>query len=402
MRVNEVPRYFVQLVAGAAVVCGILLISQAFSRVLIQDSDTVVLVEVGNFEAPVALVSWPGTRDLLLAERAGRVHRIGISSDGSFMPIGQVLDISDRVSAVLHGGLLGLAVSPIGDELYVSYTDWNSQVRILAYRMDVSGPVVDSQRLLLAVTQPHVRDGTGLWWHVGGHLIVDPVGQLIVGLGDGSVPGLIPDTHGNSRNLMTLMGNLLRIIPKVDGVSAYGIPKDNPFVDQESVGTRPEILAYGLRNPWRFDLDPATGDLWIADVGRTQIEEVNYLPAADVESGADFGWVAMEGSEVLNGPEPDGDVLPVHEYRRSNKGFDSRCAVIGGVVVRGGHYPDLEGAFLFSDFCDGVIRALVSDGKGGWVVRDLGGSMELPVSFTRSEDGSVYVLSLAGGVYRLE
>lgn len=384
-------RKIAHLLGGATAVVAGVLILQAIAGMLARDA-TLVAVEVGRFEAPTALVIRPGTQDLLIGERTGRVHRLKIAGDGSFFPHELVLDISTQVASQGEGGLLGLAFSPSGDHLYISFTNTNWQSQIVSYRMDANGPLADTKRLLLTVDQPHED-------HNNGHLLTDPVGRLIIGFGDGG-PGLFRDRDGHGRNRATLLGTLLRILPTPNGESAYVIPPDNPFVGLETSGIRPEILASGLRNPWRFDLDPVTGDLWIADVGYQLIEEINWLPAEDVESGADFGWAAMEGSFEYPGPEPDGHVRPVHEYRHD--GISTRCSVIGGVVVRGEHIPDLEGSYLFSDFCDGVIRALVSDGRGGWGALDLDAIVEVPVSFALSWDGTVYVLSLAGGVYRLD
>ena len=384
-------RNIAHLVGGATAVFAGILILQAITGMLARDA-TLVAVEVGRFEAPTALVARPGTQDLLIGERTGRVHRLKIADDGSFLFSELVLDISDQVTTEGEGGLLGLAFSPTGDQLYVSFTNTNWQSRIVSYRTDSNGPMAAMQRLLLAVDQPDDS-------HNNGHLLTDPVGRLIIGLGDGG-PGLLRDPDGHGQNRATLLGTLLRILPTPNGESAYAIPPDNPFVGAEKSGIRPEILVSGLRNPWRFDLDPVTGDLWIADVGYQLIEEIDWLPAEDVESGADFGWAAMEGSVEYPGPEPEGHVRPVHEYRHD--GISIRCSVIGGVVVRGGRIPDLEGAYLFSDFCDGVIRALVSDGKGGWSALDLDATVEVPVSFALSQNGTVYVLSLAGGVYRLD
>ena len=384
-------RNIAHLLGGATAVFAGILILQAITGMLARDA-TLVAVEVGRFEAPTALVARPGTQDLLIGERTGRVHRLKIAADGSFFPHELVLDISAQVVSEGEGGLLGLAFSTSGDHLYISFTNTNWQSQIVSYRMDANGPLADTKRLLLTVDQPHED-------HNNGHLLTDPVGRLIIGFGDGG-PGLVRDPDGHGRNRATLLGALLRILPTPNGESAYVIPPDNPFVGPETSGIRPEILVSGLRNPWRFDLDPVTGDLWIADVGYQLIEEINWLSAEDVESGADFGWAAMEGSFEYPGPEPDGHVRPVHEYRHD--GISTRCSVIGGVVVRGGRIPDLEGAYLFSDLCDGVIRALVSDGQGGWSALDLDATVEVPVSFALSQDGTVYVLSLAGGVYRLD
>ncbi len=379
------------LVSGAAAVFASVLVLRIALGTL-EREPTIVAIEVGRFEAPTALVAWPGTRDLLLGERGGRLHRLTMAIDGALVSSESVLDISGQVMTEGEGGLLGLAFSPTGDHLYISFTDTNWQSRIVSYQVDPSGQVAGTQELILSLDQPSAD-------HNNGHLQTDQEGRLMVGFGDGG-PGLLRDPAGRGRDLTTLHGTLLRILPTPNGESAYVIPPDNPFVDSKISGVRPEILAFGLRNPWRFDLDPTTGDLWIADVGYQLVEEINLLSAKDMASGADFGWAAMEGSVELNGIEPSGHVRPVHEYRHD--GVGSRCSVIGGVVVHGGGLAGLESAFLFSDFCDGVIRALLPDQHGEWSATDLGATVELPVSFALSGDGTVFVLSLAGGMYRLD
>lgn len=395
-------RNLTQLISGAIVVVVIFFVAQILAGVLSREGGDLIAVEMGRFDAPTAMVARPSTEDLFLTERKGRVHRIEVAANGSFSSSELVLDISDRVTTKIEGGLLSLAFSPNGNYLYLSYTNKNWQSQIVAYEMDANGPVGDTQRLILTVDQPQGD-------HNGGHLIADPAGRLIIGFGDGAVVKEVGDPYGHSQDLSTLLGALLRITPTPTSESAYLIPADNPFVGQEASGTRSEILASGLRNPWRFDLDPLTGDLWIADVGSREIEEINYLPAEHIESGPDFGWPAMEGSLIYNGPEPENDLLPVYEYPHGETddgagfGIEIGCwSVTGGVVVRGDHLPDLEGSYLFSDFCEGVIRTLRSDGTGGWNAQDLGVTVEAPVSFTRSEDGAVYVISLAGGVWRLD
>ena len=390
----EMRRHIGFLILGAAAVIGPVLLGLAISAVFTRATNRATLVEVGRFEAPIALLARPGTQELLLAERGGKLHAITTAPDGSFLSSNRILDISDQVTADGEGGMVGLAISPAADELYISYTNEDSSLQIVSFRLENGRPVANTQRLLLAVEQPFKN-------HNGGHLLVDPIGRLMIGLGDGGY-NLEPDPQDHGRNRATLLGSLLRIIPTPDEDEAYAIPIGNPFFGSDPTESRPEILAFGLRNPWRFDLDPTTGDLWIADVGQGQAEEINYLSAEDVDSGADFGWAAMEGSAEFRGPNPIGDVLPVHEYLRVNEGFDSRCAVIGGVVVRGTRLPDLDGAYLFSDFCDGIVRALRPSSKGNWKVQNLGATVSAPTSFARSNDGTIYALSLAGGIYRLD
>ncbi len=355
----------------------------------------VVATRVGSFDSPMALVPLPGTDMLLLAERAGRVLPLEVAGDGSLLAGAPILDISDRVATDIEGGLLGLAVPTDGTTLYASLTDTDWWSRIEAFPLGGEGTITSGPRPLLGLEQPYRN-------HNGGHILADPAGRLLIGFGDGGLGG---DPHGHGRDPSTLLGTILRIDPEPDGGSPYAVPRDNPFADpagSRHADARPEVLAFGLRNPWRFDLDPATGDLWIADVGQDRIEEVNRLAAGDLASGADFGWAAMEGSTMFGpGPPPDEHVLPVHEYEQAN----SRCSITGGVVVRGGPLAasaGLDGAFLFSDLCDGRIRSVQPDGEGGWRAVDLGGEVDLPVSFGRALDGTVYVLSLSGGVHRLD
>jgi glucose/arabinose dehydrogenase len=178
------------------------------------------------------------------------------------------------------------------------------------------------------------------------------------------------------------------------------VPEDNPFV---SGGGAPEVWTFGLRNPWRFSFDRATGDLWIGDVGQNSIEEIDYLPAddgLDAGRGVNLGWGAMEGTSVFQGEEPDDHVPPVHEYGREN----GDCSVTGGYVYRGTEIPGLAGSYLYGDYCIGELRRL-QVGDDGVVDQSLGlgiGRNSL-VSFGEDLSGELYVLSASDGkVYRLE
>ena len=398
-------RHISHLLSGAAVVAGTVTLFLLISGVLNRATNTVRLVEVGQFRNPISLVAQPGTADLLIAERGGRFHKITTAPDGSFLSTEQVLDISDQVTVKGEGGLAGLAISRTGKYLYVSYTSDESHLKIDSFRLSDGRPVANTQRQILSIEQPFNT-------HYGGHLLVDSVGRLLIGLGDGGTEAVdqsdprrlqTPSHDVLARGGTSLLGSLVRIVPTPDSATPYSIPVDNPFVEQHSgINVRPEILAYGLRNPWRFDLDPATGDLWIADVGHWHVEEINYVPSAMIDSGIDFGWPAMEGTAQFLGPNLIGDFPPVHEYLHIIEGSNTRCAVIGGVVVRGDRLPKLDGAYLFSDFCDGEIRALRSNGTGERNVENLGVTIASPASFARSDDGTVYVLSLAGAVYRID
>jgi glucose/arabinose dehydrogenase len=172
------------------------------------------------------------------------------------------------------------------------------------------------------------------------------------------------------------------------------VPASNPFVNR--AGARPEIWAYGLRNPWRFSFDRATGDLWIGDVGQYIIEEIDVIGPRR-SKGANFGWRRLEGSRPFSGSPPPQCGPPVHEYAHRN----GRSAVIGGHVYRGTQILGLQGAYVYGDVCDGRIRALARAPGKPVRHRDLG--LQLPglVSFGEDRAGELYALSLAGGIFRL-
>jgi glucose/arabinose dehydrogenase len=174
--------------------------------------------------------------------------------------------------------------------------------------------------------------------------------------------------------------------------AAYAVPSDNPFVDR--AGARPEIWAYGLRNPWRYSFDRESGDLWIGDVGAGLREEVDLQPAGS-GGGQNYGWKILEGTVAYSTPPPD-SVPPVYEYDHRSGG----CAVVGGYVYRGSALPDLRGWYVFGDLCRGTISALRLVGDAPQVVV---ASQSIPrlASFGQDEEGELYAISLAGGVYKV-
>jgi glucose/arabinose dehydrogenase len=343
------------------------------------------LTEVAEAESPTALVARAGTDTVYVAERAGRVRPLAGGTLGE-----PILDISDDVVTDVEQGLLGIEFSPDGATLYVSYSVApDGDTRVDAYTMNGDEVDVASRRELLAVEQPFAN-------HNGGDIAIGPDGYLYIGLGDGGSGG---DPEGNGQDTQALLGKILRIDPSQPGDgTAYAIPADNPFADGQDGA--PEVWLYGVRNPWRFSFDAETGDLWIADVGQESIEEIDLLPAADGGGkGANLGWNEMEGAHPYDGgTNPEGGVLPLFEFDHSDGG----CAITGGVVYRGEAIPELSGAYLFSDYCDGRIRAVRA--ADGAVVEehtfDAEGT-EL-VSFGEDARGEVYVLSLDGTIYRLD
>ena len=204
-----------------------------------------------------------GDTALYVAEKTGKVVAV---RDGIVDPV-PMLDLSEEVSLGGEQGLLGLAFSPDGRDVYVNFTDTNGDTHITGYAMRGGQADTATRRDLLVVDQPYSN-------HNGGNLVFGPDGYLYIGLGDGGSGG---DPQGNGQSLSTLLGKMLRIDPTPFGDRPYRIPTDNPFVGH--VAARPEIWAYGLRNPWRYSFDRLTGDLWIGDVGQSAWEEVDVQPS---------------------------------------------------------------------------------------------------------------------------
>lgn len=329
-------------------------------------------------DTPLAMAVRAGDDSLYIAEQSGRIVAI---RNGSVDPT-PILDISDRILSGGEQGLLGLAFSPNGRFMYVNFTDTRGDTNVEEYPFD-AGRVAGPPRRVLFVEQPFAN-------HNGGNLVFGPDGHLYIGLGDGGSGG---DPLGNGQSLSTLLAKMLRIDPRPSGGAAYGIPSNNPFVGRP--GVRPEIWAYGLRNPWRYSFDRSTGDLWIGDVGQNSWEEIDFQPAGSA-GGQNYGWNRMEGTHLFDGPALPDQAAPLYEYSHSEGG----CSVTGGYVYRGAALPWLTGAYLFADFCRGQIMALRRSG-GRVSVRSLGLQTGAMASFGQDQSGELYVVSLTGPVYRL-
>lgn len=353
------------------------------------DKPSLALTPVVSLPDPIALVARPGTGggtgDLYVATRDGRVWLLGADGDE---PPEVVLDISDLTTAECEEGLLGIAFSPDGSKLYAHYTDLGGDNQIVEYPMSGHRAQSDQGRAVLSVDEPACN-------HNGGHIAFGPDGYLWIGFGDG---GGANDMFNHGQNLDSLLATMVRIDPEASDEGGYTIPEDNPFGDG---GARPEIWAYGARNPWRFSFDRATGDLWIADVGQNEWEEIHVLRSADGWApGANLGWPLFEGDERFSGTAtPDNLDFPVHVYSH-----DVGCSVTGGHVYRGSAIPHLAGAYVFGDYCAGRLWALTIDEQGVDARVELGLSVPQVtlVSFGEDAAGELYVLSFDGTVYRLE
>ena len=353
------------------------------------------LVPVAEIEAPVALAAKPGTGQRYVATLTGQVWLLdpaaGRGADAGAAPR-LVADIGSRVSQGCENGLLGLAFSPDGSQLSLSYTDTAGNSRIAVMPMDGETPQTDRRRVLLALDQPACN-------HNGGAVAFGPDGNLWIGFGDG---GGANDIFGQGQDPHTLLGTMVRIDPNPASGQGYGIPDGNPFAGG---GGAAEVWAYGARNPWRFSFDRRTGDLWIGDVGQNRFEEIHVLPAAEGWwPGANLGWPLFEGSTEFPSGRADIEappdlVWPVYAYSH-----DDGCSVTGGFVYRGSAIPALDGTYVFGDYCTGDLWGLVRGADGEATRRDLGVSVprNTLVSFGEDADGELYALSVAGAVFRLE
>ena len=333
---------------------------------------------VAQLTRPIALAVRPGEpNNVYIAQKGGNVRRLRLNGNDVSVESGEVMDIAGRISTGGEQGLLGIAFSADGNTLYASYTDTAGDSRIVAYPYAGGRANIAMERLILGVDQPYAN-------HNGGQITFGPDGLLYVALGDGGAGG---DPQDRAQNLGTLLGKILRIRPNPSG--GYTVPADNPFVNQN--GRLGEIWHFGLRNPWRWSFDRATGEQWIADVGQGAYEEVNRVGAG--VKGVNFGWNRREGKHPYNGGSmPPGAVDPVYEYANDS----GNCAITGGYVYRGSTIPDLRGVYLFGDYCRGEITAAL-----GGTVKELGVRVEELSSFGEDASGEVWVLSLSGGVYRL-
>jgi len=331
-----------------------------------------------------------GSGRLFLVEKPGRI-KIAQNSTPLEEPL---LDITRRVkSSGNEQGLLSVAFPPDYTNkgyFYVNYTRENDGATIIArYRLTKNANVAnpDSEEILLTIAQPYEN-------HNGGQIAFGPDGYLYIGMGDGGSSG---DPEERAQDLGDLLGKLLRIDVE-SGATAYAIPADNPYAQNPDV--KDEIWAFGLRNPWRFSFDRATGNLYTADVGQNLYEEVHAQPAAGT-GGENYGWDIMEGLhcyEPSEGCDQSGLTLPVVEYAHQQ----GNCSVTGGFVYRGPGAPRMQGIYFYGDYCTGFIWGLRQNGET-WENQLLADTaLTRLTSFGEDEAGNLYATDLnTGSVYRL-
>ncbi len=347
------------------------------------DPASAAWVEVlSGFTRPLALTN-AGDNRVFVVEQRGFIWAVAWDQDKPQV----FLDIRDRVNdRANEQGLLGLAFHPAFNEngrFFVNYSGVNGETIIAEYHADTNHILGnrESERVLLRIDQPYAN-------HNGGALAFGPDGYLYIGTGDGGSGG---DPHGNGQSLDTLLGKILRI--DVDSGEPYVIPQDNPFADS---GGKPEIWLYGLRNPWRIAFDRASGDFFIGDVGQSQWEEINFLPA-DSTAATNYGWNLREGAHDYSGGDAEGLIDPIAEYDHS-----LGCSVTGGVVVRDPSLLTWQGVYLYGDYCSGRVWGLMQDESSAWLSAPLFKVAGTISSFGEDHAGRVYLVDHNGAIFRLE
>lgn len=340
-----------------------------------------------GFSSPVDLQN-AGDDRLFVVEQGGRIKIL--QPDGTVNP-DLFLNISSEVSNGNEQGLLGLAFHPDYSNngyFYINYTKTNGDTRISRFSVDPTNPdmaLPGSELTIIEYNQPFSN-------HNGGGIAFGADGYLYIASGDGGSGG---DPGNRSQNTTLLLGKLLRI--DIDNTSAgrnYSIPADNPFsgstIDAE------EIWAYGLRNPWRFSFDSLNQDIWIADVGQQNVEEIDR--AGSTEAGLNYGWRCYEGSDPFNtsGCPPIQDLtFPFAEYSSSSN--TSNCSITGGYVYRGSNYPLMDGLYFFADVCSGLIGTVDSLGN----LTEHGNFSGSWVSFGVDSNEELFIVAIEGSIYRV-
>ena len=345
-------------------------------------SQSVLLESFGpSFNSPVEIKN-AGDERLFVVEKSGKIKILNQNGSVNSTPF---LDIEDRVSTNANErGLLGLAFHPNYPEnpfFFVNYTNNSGATTISKFSVSANQDIAnDSETILLEINQPYAN-------HNGGCINFGPDGNLYIGMGDGGSGG---DPQNYSQNTESLLGKMLRI--NVNS-GAYSIPENNPYGD--------EIWSIGLRNPWKFSFDSLNGDLWIADVGQNEFEEINMVQ--NNPANINYGWRCYEGNEPYNlsGCPDEGLTFPVSTYSHYSSG-DFKCSITGGYVYRGNQISGLNGVYFFADYCSGEIGLLSKNENDEWDMSlafpNINGSW---VSFGEDINGELYIASINGGVYKI-
>jgi glucose/arabinose dehydrogenase len=353
-----------------------------------------------GFERPVWAGTPPGSKgQLWVMEQAGTVWKVDLATGKR--DEAPILDLKSDVSRKGNEeGLLGLAYSPDYAKsglFYVNYTDQSHVTNIVRFRSSPSGTLQTADgEVLLEFKQPYEN-------HNGGWLDFGPDRMLYIGTGDG---GSANDPESYGQALDTLLGKILRI--DVSRPGAYKVPPDNPFVRRKNA--KPEIWAYGVRNPWRCSFDRSSGDFWMGDVGQNKVEEINFVPRGK-GAGANFGWRLREGdietpAGGVGGDKPRGAVDPVYVYAHGG-GKNEGVSVTGGYVYRG-PIKELQGRYVFADYQNPRIwsfrlqRGKATDFQDHTAdLQPESGRITLIPSFAEDQEGNLFIVDHSGPIYKI-
>jgi glucose/arabinose dehydrogenase len=347
------------------------------------------LLPLGNFDQPTYLTAPRGDSRRFIVERPGRIRIVqrGRVLERPF------LDISNRVTTGGESGLLSMAFArnyASSRRYYVYYTDRQGFIQIDQYRARAGAPnrtEPGSRRSVIRVSHPRFN-------HKGGQVQIGPDGLLYAAFGDGGGGG---DPDDNAQNLSRMLGKMIRIAPRANG--GYSVPASNPFRGRS--GARPEVYAYGLRNPYRFSFDRRRGGLVIGDVGQDAIEEIDFVPGRSggraPRGGYNFGWDSFEGRSRYESGSAPGHLPPVLQHSQG-QGF---CSIISGYVIRDRSLGrGWTGRLVYGDYCNGRLR-VAHMRRGRAPTRATGLNVDELVSFGEDGRGRVYAVSLAGPVFRI-
>lgn len=339
-----------------------------------------------GFSFVTAIVQPPDDSSrLFIADLQGKIM---IVQDDALLPE-PFLDLSEQITNETYGqGVLGLAFHPDYSDngyFYVTYTPPGNLPILARYSVSPDDPNradPDSEQIILEIDHASPL-------HNGGDISFGPDGYLYWSMGDGAYK------RSPAQNYKSHLGALLRL--DVDGVP-YAVPPDNPFLDNPNA--LPELWAKGLRNPWRFSFDRETGDLYIADVGEAQMEEINFQPfeGDGQRGGQNYGWNLFEGTWLYYGGSKNGMTFPVVEYPHDN----GNCSITGGYVYRGADIPALVGKYVFGDYCSGTLWTTYQRSENNWYTEKLMDSRFLITTFGQDNAGELYIGDASSkAVYRL-
>ncbi len=372
-----------------------LLLFICFERVKSQPLLSFDTVVTGLNDAVDAEEINDSTHRLFIVERKGKI-RIW---NGSALSPEPFLDVASLITTEnAEQGLLSLAFHPnyiSNGHFYIYYTNTSGEITIARYSRSTADIAdANSGVVLMTIPKPFRNDDI-FKNHNGGNLIFGPDGYLYFGTGDGGSAG---DPYNNAQNSNSLLGKILRIDVNNPNPPYYSIPADNPFVG--STTAKPEIIAIGLRNPWRWSFDKQTGDMWIADVGQGLSEEVNMVTPANILN-KNYGWRCYEGTLIYGTgcTIEANNVAPVFEYPHDNE--TGGYSITGGYVYRGAEFPSLHGYYICTDFLTANGWLIKPDGSGGWSTTM---QTKWPAgisSFGETANGTLYATTLSGTLYKV-